>query len=300
MAIQRVEIQRSRLSSNINELSNSLRILDNDFIERINGVRASVDKILITLEDRHRYRMNTLQRQVDLLDRKVCELPDLVDKVVASEKKADAKRIKELEAQIEALKQGGMIKAATEVAQVGVEKAKTIAIFDSILFAISNWSNDGQTAHDIELVCQSVLFPAVYERVMSGQSDYIIEKVPPAAEEVVKRGRELTRHIRSIEESSLITPGVWVKHHELIREWIVGDALPLLYGARDPKWDEDDVLSLDEILEWRDQPASRALHFPLIFDGMELVERFRDEIRETTGLPDFTKATMSTRLEETK
>ena len=76
MAIQRVEIQRSRLSSNINELSNSLRILDNDFIERINGVRASVDKILITLEDRHRYRMNTLQRQVDLLDRKVCELPD--------------------------------------------------------------------------------------------------------------------------------------------------------------------------------------------------------------------------------
>ena len=297
MAIQRVEIQRSRLSSNINELSNSLRILDNDFIERINGVRASVDKILITLEDRHRYRMNTLQRQVDLLDRKVCELPDLVDKVVASEKKADAKRIKELEAQIEALKQGGMIKAATEVAQVGVEKAKTIAIFDSILFAISNWSNDGQTAHDIELVCQSVLFPAVYERVMSGQSDYVIEKVPPAAEEVVKRGRELTRHIRSIEESSLITPGVWVKHHELIREWIVGDALPLLYGARDPKWDEDDVLSLDEILEWRDQPASRALHFPLIFDGMELVERFRDEIRETTGLPDFTKATMSTRLE---
>ena len=297
MAIQRVEIQRSRLSANINELSNSLRILDNDFIERINGVRTSIDKILVSLEDRHRYRMNTLQRQVDLLDKKVCELPDLVDKVVASEKKADAKRIKELESQIEALKQGGMVKAATEVAQVGVEKAKTIAIFDSILFAISNWSNDGQTAHDIELVCQSVLFPAVYERVMSGQSDYVIEKVPAAAEEVVKRGRELTQHIRSIEESSLITPGVWVKHHAFIREWIVGDALPLLYGARDPNWDEDEVLSLDEILEWRDQPASRALHFPLIFDGMELVERFRDEIRETTGLPDFTKATMSTRLE---
>lgn len=297
MAIQRVEIQRSRLSANINELSNSLRILDNDFIERINGVRTSIDKILVSLEDRHRYRMNTLQRQVDLLDKKVCELPDLVDKVVASEKKADAKRIKELESQIEALKQGGMVKAATEVAQVGVEKAKTIAIFDSILFAISNWSNDGQTAHDIELACQSVLFPAVYERVMSGQSDYVIEKVPAAAEEVVKRGRELTQHIRSIEESSLITPGVWAKHHAFIREWIVGDALPLLYGARDPNWDEDEVLSLDEILEWRDQPASRALHFPLIFDGMELVERFRDEIRETTGLPDFTKATMSTRLE---
>ena len=297
MAIQRVEIQRSRLSANINELNNSLRILDNDFIEKINGVRSSVDKILISLEDRHRYRMTTLQRQTDLLEKKVAELPELVERVVASEKKADAKRIKELEDQIEALRQGGLIKAATEVAQVGVEKAKTIAIFDSILFAISNWSNDGQTAHDIELACQSVLFPAVYERVMGGQSDYVIEKVPPAAQEVVKRGRELVQHIRTVEESSLLTPASWGRHHTFIREWIVGDALPLLYGARDPKWDEDDVLSLDEILEWRDQPASRALHFPLIFDGMELVERFRDEIRETTGLPDFTKDTMSTRLE---
>jgi hypothetical protein len=44
-------------------------------------------------------------------------------------------------------------------------------------------------------------------------------------------------------------------------------------------------------------PASRALHFPLIFDGMELVERFRDEIRETTGLPDFTRSTLTTRLD---
>jgi len=297
MTIQRVEIQRSRLSGNINELNASLRALDRDFTKHVNTVRTSVERILVQLEDHHQYRMNTLQRQIGHLDTKINELPDLIDKVVVSERKADAKKIKDLEAQIEALKQGNIAKAVTEVEQVGVEKAKTIAIFDSILFAISNWSNDGQTAPDIELVCQSVLFPAVYERVMGGQSDYVIEKVPTAAEEVVKRGRELTQHIRSIEESSLVTPTVWEKHHSMIKEWIVGDALPLLYGARDPKWDEDDVLSLDEILEWRDQPASRALHFPLIFDGMELVERFRDEIRETTGLPDFTKATMSTRLE---
>jgi len=138
----------------------------------------------------------------------------------------------------------------------------------------------------------------VYERVMSGETDYLIEKVPPAASEVVKRGRELVQYIRAVEESSLINPVVWDRTHETIREWIVGDALPLLYGARDPKWDEDEPLSLEEVLEWRDQPASRALHFPLIFDGMELVERFRDDIRETTGLPDFTRSTMTTRLEE--
>ena len=139
MAIQRIEIHRSRLSGNINELNTTLRALDQDFARQINNVRTSVEKILTQLEQHHQYRMNSLQRQIGHIDKKVNELPELVDKTVASERKADAKKIKELEHQIEVLKQGGIINAATEVEQVGVEKAKTIAIFDSILFAISNW-----------------------------------------------------------------------------------------------------------------------------------------------------------------
>ena len=298
MAIQRVEIHRSKLSGTINDLNSSIRTLDQEFVKKMNSLRLTVDKSLNQLEEQHQRRMNVLQRQVEFLDSKVNELSEVVDKTVGVARRADVKRIKELEAKIKALEKGGATLTSETVSQVGAEKAKTIAIFDSILFAISNWSKDGQTAPDIELVCQSILFPAVYERVMSGETDYLIEKVPPAASEVVKRGRELVQYIRAVEESSLINPVVWDRTHETIREWIVGDALPLLYGARDPKWDEDEPLSLEEVLEWRDQPASRALHFPLIFDGMELVERFRDDIRETTGLPDFTRSTMTTRLEE--
>ena len=73
--------------------------------------------------------------------------------------------------------------------------------------------------------------------------------------------------------------------------------MPLIYGARAEEWDDDVGLTLTEALEWRDQPASRALHFPLIFDGMELVEKYRDQIRESTGLPDFNKRTLQTRLQ---
>ena len=298
MAIQRVEIHRSKLSGTINDLNSSIRTLDQEFVKKMNSLRLTVDKSLNQLEEQHQRRMNVLQRQVEFLGSKVNELSEVVDKTVGIARRTDVKRIKELEAKIKALEKGGATLTSETVSQVGAEKAKTIAIFDSILFAISNWSKDGQTAPDIELVCQSILFPAVYERVMSGETDYLIEKVPPAASEVVKRGRELVQYIRAVEESSLINPVVWDRTHETIREWIVGDALPLLYGARDPKWDEDEPLSLEEVLEWRDQPASRALHFPLIFDGMELVERFRDDIRETTGLPDFTRSTMTTRLEE--
>lgn len=179
----------------------------------------------------------------------------------------------------------------------GLEKAKTIAIFDSILFAISNWSLDGQTAPDVELACQSVLFPVVYERLMKGSADYVIPTVPASALEVVRRGREQVKYLRSVSETSLVTPDTWNQHASMVQQWWIRDALPLLYGARDDNWENDNLLSLTEVLEWRDQPASRALHFPLIFDGMELVDRFGEEIREFTGLPDFNKNTIETRLE---
>ena len=298
MAIQRVEIHRSRMTGSISEMNTCLRVADSDFQERITSARISIEKILKQLEDRHRWRMNTLQRQTGLLEKKSNELLEAVDRVITAEKRENAKRIKELEQRIEQMERNGLDNVPTVLEDnPGVDKAKTIAIFDSILFAISNWSNDGQTAPDIELACQAVLFPTIYERVMGGEDDYVIEKVPTSADEVVKRGRELTKYIRTVSDSSLSSPETWLKHHGEIREWIIGDALPLLYGARDAKWDDDESLSLEEILEWKEQPASRALHFPLIFDGMELVERYRDTIRQETGLPDFNKRTLETRLE---
>ena len=186
---------------------------------------------------------------------------------------------------------------ADEFAEGEVEKASTLAIFDSIIFAISNWSTEGDTAPDFELACQSVIFPIVYERVMSNDSDYYLEEVPISAMEVVKRGREQVKHLREVCASSLVDPEAWNTHANSVQQWWIRDALPLLYGGRADEWDEDTPLSLGASLEWRDQPASRALHFPLIFDGMELVNKHRDQIRDITGLPDFNKNTLQTRLQ---
>ena len=176
-------------------------------------------------------------------------------------------------------------------------RAATLAILDSVIFAIGNWSTEGDTAPDFELACQSVLFPTIYERVMNGEDDYFLEEVPVSAMEVVKRGREYVKMLRSTCEGSLVAPEVWESQAGMIQEWWIRDALPLLYGARSEDWDNDTPLSLIEVLEWRDQPASRALHFPLIFDGMALVEKSRDQIRETTNLPEFNKNTLQTRLQ---
>ena len=243
-------------------------------------------------------RIKQLRKTISNLETLKSQLDIAVESyksAIERETKAPLRQMeKELEAAKAAAAQGPPL---DDDNKEGLEKAKTIAIFDSILFAISNWSMDGQTAPDVELACQSVLFPVVYERLMKGNTDYIIHTVPASAMEVVRRGREQVKYLRSVSEAGLANPDTWNEHANMIQQWWVRDALPLLYGARDDSWEHDAVLSLTEMLEWRDQPASRALHFPLIFDGMELVDRYGNDIREFTGLPEFNKNTIETRLQ---
>ena len=189
------------------------------------------------------------------------------------------------------------LKPVPEPEDPSLVKASTIAIFDSILFAIENWSTDGDTAPDFSLACQAVLFPLVYDQVMNGNEHYFLKQVPVASLEVVKRGREYVKFIRDTCQVGLTDTVAWSQYVPMIGKWWVNDALPLLYGARDPMWERSSPLTLEAIMSWRDQPASRALEFPLVFDAMDLLDRHREEIRETTHLPDFTRETLNTRLE---
>lgn len=270
--------------------------LDVEFFERLNQLRIQMISKFDAIEHQQRQRVNHLSKKLDRLDQIVGQLDQAADGFVRTTKKQLDRQEKRFQREKEDLIKS-IPNLVSPAEKVGLEKAKTLAIFDAILFAIDNWSTDGQTAADVVLACQSVLFPVVYERVMKGNEDYYIEKVPVVAPEIVKRGRELVKHIRDISTASLVDLATWNEHANIVQQWWTNDALPLIYGARDPDWDDDSTLSLGAMEEWRDMPASRALHFPLIFDGMELVERFRDEIRETTGLPDFTRSTLTTRLD---
>ena len=266
-------------------------------LRRLETALAKQDECLTQLRARNRERETQLEKNIVSIRSKMADvLVGAEEYKVAVDREAD-RRERELLKHIEVLeKQPGRQPAQQENLE-GLEKAKTIAVFDSILFAIENWSSDGQTAPDITMVSQSVLFPTVYERVMRGNEDYFVEKVPASATEVVRRGREFVQHIRDVSVAPLSDPDAWESYAELVQQWWIRDALPLIYGARDPDWEEDKQFQHVEIMEWREQPASRALDFPLIFDGMELIDRYRDQIRDSTGLPDFTKQTLQTRIE---
>ena len=261
--------------------NNEVRFLKKKVME-MEKVMKSLENDVVTKIGRELTHLLKLQETVEKLERFSLE----------RDQQKDAK-IAELRAQLEKFESGVPI----EPDDPSLVKASTIAIFDSILFAIENWSTNGDTAPDFSLACQAVLFPLVYDPVMKHKSDYYLKEVPIASIEVVKRGREYVKFIRDTCPVGLTDPVAWSQHVPMIAKWWVNDALPLLYGARDPAWEKSSPLTLDAIMSWRDQPASRALDFPLVFDAMDLLDRHREDIRETTKLPEFTLQTLNTRLE---
>ena len=210
----------------------------------------------------------------------------------ASLRRAERK-IAELEKQI---KSGGS-KDSYDVDTLSISKGRTLAIFDSILFNISNWSTAGDTAPDFELASQAILFPAVYEQVMGGDDEYLLNAIPPAALEIIRRGREWVKHLRQECDRSLMDPGAWNSYQPAVIKWWLDDALPLIYGERGSGWDDIESFAQQEMIAWRDFPANRALSFPLIFDGMETMKRYHTEIRETSGISELDKLALQTRLD---
>lgn len=240
-----------------------------------------VDAFLLNVDDLVKSRQKSKERELEATERRY------------------GKIIKRLEAEIKESKAPALQleRRKSEKEEIDVAKAKTLAIFDSIIFAISNWSVDGQTAPDIELLLQSQLFPSVYERVMMGYVPYYFDKVPIGALEVVRRGREYVKSFREKADTFITESDLWYDCGEEFYTWLLNDALPLLYGEKDDDWDKDKPVGLDQMIIWRDQPASRALKFPAIWDGMELIKSHSEEIREQSGLPEFNKQQLTTRLE---
>ena len=275
-----VDGELRRLAKRKEALMEQVADLEEDFLARIRKIEEASEKI-DEMYERVSVALNTFKFRTE--------------RSASGELKRVQKRVKELEAE---LAKAGNAGAKASVDRSTVAKAKTLAIFDAILFNICNWSTVGDTAPDFELASQAILFPAVYERVMEGSEEsYLLDEVPVSALEVVKRGREWVSYFRESCELSLVDPSVWAEHIESVAKWWLSDALPLIYGARDPDWDHDEPYALQEMVAWRDYPANRALSFPLIFDGMEAVNKYSDQIREESGLPSFNQRAVRTRLD---
>lgn len=220
--------------------------------------------------------------------------------IIRQREKKLLKELEQAKAEIQVLKaaipNSNSAAASLAIEEIAIKKACSLAVFDSILFGMEEWATNDAPASDFRLISQSLIFKIVYEPIMRGESDYYIEEVPVAALEIVRRGREYISSIRQQYTAAMTDPDVWNDTLPMIHQWWLNDALPLLYGARDDAWEDVEPYTLQEMLAWRDQPASRALDFPLMWDGMELIAKYGDEIRETTKIGEFQFKHMQTRL----
>lgn len=255
-------------------------------------------------EKRFLYHVDRLAKKVEVLARtheEILSLCDLVkqdadnvfqsmDSYISSQTK---RTVEKLEKRIEELEGGPRIEAD----QVALSRAKTFAIFDSILFAIENWATDSSPSPDFTIVSQSILFPIVLQKVSRNEEDYYLTEVPPGALEVVRRGREFIKQYRRDDKITMLDPNVFPIVQAELQDWWTRDALGLLYGATDTNWQREEPFSFEQMNRWRTMEAARPLEFPLLFDGMELVQRYGDEIRVETGLPEFSRNAMKLRLQ---
>jgi len=268
--------------------------------QKVNETRSTLSRVVEQVSS----KLNALDAIIDTMDKEIGSSSGRIDKFIS---KFDAyekslredyeKRIAKLEKEIEKLQKDQPSKAEASVNEVVLGKARTIAIFDAILSAITSWSTHGDQASDVEAASQSVVFPSVYNRVMSGDDPaYLLDDVPVTAEIVVQRGREFVKWIRSECETHITTPGAWEQFAPKVQEWWVRDALPLIYGEADPDWEDDRPFSLEEIDVWRNNPADRMMAFPKIHDAMDLLQKHRSEIYDSTRIREFNQHTAQTRL----
>lgn len=260
-------------------------------IKRAEEHLARTEKIL---EDRLEMERQSLIQLREAVQTYRSTVPRLVEQLVREQTRELRSEVKELNRK---LKERPLVSKGPDPSVTEIKRASTICVFDSLLFAIENWSTDSQVASDISLCSQSILFPLVYEPVMRGDSDYYLESFPIVSLEVVRRGREFVKWFRETSHSSLADKDTWDAYSDIIREWWINDALPLIYGARSDDWELSSAYDFDQMSKWKDMPASRILDFPLIHDGMELVAKQMDNIRQPLGLQNFMQAQIQTRIE---
>jgi hypothetical protein len=245
--------------------------------------------------------ISALDAEVDSLNIKVENVASVVEAFEAGLMKRQERVVSKLQERIDQLerelsKLNG--NPANSTNDVILSKVTTIAVFDAILSAITSWSTHGDQASDIEAASQTVIFPCVYDRIMSGADPaYLLDEVPVSAELVVQRGREFVKWIRSECETHITSADAWAKYAPQIQNWWLNDGLPLLYGEADPDWEEDTFYTLEQIEVWRNNPADRMMAFPKIHDAMDLLQKHRTEVNSKINLQDFNRRVSQTRLE---
>lgn len=233
------------------------------------GLKRKLTTIKVSLE--------LLDSEIDRVDVAFCKLERESEIYKAKLEREMGREVRQLKIELNDLKK--LTQTQDAISPEEFKIASTIGIFQTILRGIC------ENADDFRLISEAFLFPAVFERVVTGEDEaYLLDKVPDSAAIVIARGKEYVEWFRSEYTTHLTDPEVWQEAIDYSTEWWRNDALPVIYGAHDPQWDIDMPLSLAEMTLWRTSPADRPIHFASVFDALEIYKRNKDAIYTSSGI----------------
>ena len=233
-------------------------------------------------------KLSNLKIQFEVFDAELEKIEAKFDNVITQAdiykskvEREMGREVRRLERDLALLRKTGVV-PVPEINDNERKIASSVAIVECILRLIS------QGADDFRLISEAFLFPAVIERIMSGDEEaYFLEEIPTAATTVIQRGREYVQWVRLEYDTHLTDPDAWESAIDLVTDWWRNDALPLIYGSRDEQWDIDVPLSYTEMIQWRDSPGDRPINYSSIFDAYEIYRKNKDAVYESTGLRQF-------------
>jgi hypothetical protein len=235
--------------------------MNNRLISAKKHFRASITSLKV--------KILNLDAELEKVNQKFEDLMDEVDRYKYS---IDVNTVRATPRQIE---------EPEETPQENLDIGGTIGIFDTLVRAIA------KDADDFKLACESILFPTVFKRVIALDQFYFLDAIPDSAAVVIKQGRETLEWLREEFDTHITDPSAWPLASDIISIWWLNTALPLLYGVRDERWDEDKPFTHSEMETWRDYPGERATQFSAIFSGYEYYINHKDEIDKNLGLSEF-------------
>jgi hypothetical protein len=159
--------------------------------------------------------------------------------------------------------------------------ATSISVFETLLDHICGDSND------YRLICYSILFPSVYERINECRDEYLFDKLPDVAMDIVNDGKKELEFIRQDCNTYLTDDTAWGYYIDRVNDWWKKDALVRLFDGQDTSWEIDEPYSFSEMRRWDQQPECRAMDFVKIDDVFNIYKLHRKEVFTSSGIQDF-------------
>jgi hypothetical protein len=254
----------------------------------LDSVETEVDAIVVSIKKKISHvnvSLDCLNGEIDKMEAKFEKMMSEVEVYKVRLERELGREVRRLERELDQARKQTTTTVSAAITKTDPEAlrvASTVSILECVVRSICG------SADDFRLASYSFLFPAVYERVVRGEEEaYLLEKMPSSAPLVVQRGKEYLDWVRSECETHLTNPRSWEEYTPQVCDWWKNDALPLLYGARDEQWDEDEPMALVEMLSWQNDVAGRPLNFSPVWDAYEIYSKNKDEVYESSGVRAF-------------